>query len=113
LNVATRIVTGGVAVSWTAEARGSAIISYSVLIRKADGQTYIQESVACLGTTANIIFDQGCTIPIATLQDGTYNLPWGSSIYATIVANNDYGPSIPSEPGNGAIILTVPTMPTV
>lgn len=84
-----------------------------MLIRQADGQTYTQESVACLGTSATILFSQGCTIPVATLLAAPYNLPWGSSIFATILATNAYGTSVQSDPGNGAIILTVPSMPSV
>jgi len=38
-------------------------------------------------------------------------LPWGSSIYAEIVAINLLGNSIMSLPGNGAIILTYPDAP--
>jgi hypothetical protein len=40
-----------------------------------------------------------------------FNLPWGSSIYATITAANIVGDSLASEPGNGAIILTNPDAP--
>lgn len=38
-------------------------------------------------------------------------MPWGSSIYAKVIAINLYGPSIESSVGNGAIILTVPDAP--
>ena len=39
-------------------------------------------------------------------------MPWGSSVYATITAYNVVGDSDASEPGNGAIILTIPDAPT-
>lgn len=41
-----------------------------------------------------------------------FNLPWGSSVYAKIVATNAYGNSLSSDFGNGAIILTNPDAPT-
>jgi len=50
---------------------------------------------------------------VSTLRDSPYNLPWGSSIFAVITATNAYGTSVASDPGNGAIILTVPDKPTV
>jgi len=37
-----------------------------------------------------------------------YVLPWGSNVYAKVVAYNIYGDSTTSEPGFQAIILTVP-----
>jgi len=36
---------------------------------------------------------------------------WGMSVYSTVSATNDYGTSIDSNSGNGAIILTVPSPP--
>jgi len=40
-----------------------------------------------------------------------YQLSWGSSIYAKIIAYNYYGYSVESPKGNGAIILTYPDSP--
>ena len=53
-----------------------------------------------------------CQIPISTLITNPFSLPWGSSIYANIIATNSYGDSIVSDAGNGAIILTIPDAPT-
>lgn len=50
---------------------------------------------------------------MSTLLADPYNLPYGSSIYAIITATNAYGSSVASEAGNGAIILTIPSKPTV
>jgi hypothetical protein len=44
-------------------------------------------------------------------MEAPFNLPWGSSIYATVSSTNTYGVSIDSTPGNGAVILTVPDRP--
>jgi uncharacterized membrane protein (UPF0182 family) len=40
-----------------------------------------------------------------------YSLPWGSNIYAKVIAYNIYGDSLVSEPGYEAIILTTPDAP--
>lgn len=40
-----------------------------------------------------------------------YNLPWGSHVYAKVIAYNIYGDSMTSEAGFEAIILTVPNAP--
>jgi hypothetical protein len=40
-----------------------------------------------------------------------FNLPWGSSIFATVTATNTVGTSAISQAGNGAIILTNPDPP--
>jgi hypothetical protein len=50
-------------------------------------------------------------VPITTLRASTYNLPWGSSVYAKVVAYNLYGNSATSAVGNGAVILTIPDAP--
>jgi hypothetical protein len=45
------------------------------------------------------------------LIGSSFQHPWGSSIYAKIVAYNTYGYSSESADGNGAIILTYPDAP--
>jgi hypothetical protein len=41
-----------------------------------------------------------------------FNLAWGQSVYAQLVAYNAYGDSVVSESGNGAVLQTVPDAPT-
>lgn len=41
-----------------------------------------------------------------------FNLEWGASIYAKIIAINAYGYSLASDEGNGAYITTTPDAPT-
>lgn len=53
-----------------------------------------------------------CTIPVTALRTNPYNLEWGSSVYAKIIATNSYGNSLESLEGNGAIITTTPDVPT-
>jgi hypothetical protein len=45
------------------------------------------------------------------LRELPYSLPWGSSVYAYVVAQNGYGVSSSSTVKNGAIILTNPDAP--
>lgn len=40
-----------------------------------------------------------------------YNLPWGSSVFADVLATNIIGSSGTSLEGNGAIILITPDSP--
>lgn len=39
-------------------------------------------------------------------------MPWGSSVFARIIAINIYGQSAESPVGNGAIIIRAPDQPT-
>lgn len=50
---------------------------------------------------------------ILDLVAAPFNLPWGSSIFATITAENFYGFGDESDAANGAIILTNPDAPLV
>jgi len=50
-------------------------------------------------------------VPITSLRSEPFNLAFGSSIYAKVLAFNIYGDSLMSAEGNGAIILTVPNPP--
>jgi hypothetical protein len=53
-----------------------------------------------------------CTIPVSTLRAAPYSLPYGSSIFAKLIAINEKGASTESNAGNGAIIITYPDPPT-
>ena len=52
-----------------------------------------------------------CSIPTSVLRNSPFNMPWGSSIFAKVLANNIYGSSAFSNQGNGAVILTIPDAP--
>jgi hypothetical protein len=52
-----------------------------------------------------------CTIPVTIFRTSPYDLAWGSSIYAKVIATNLYGDSTESTEGNGAIITTTPDAP--
>jgi hypothetical protein len=53
-----------------------------------------------------------CLIPVSVLRTTPFNLEWGSSVYAKVVASNIYGDSLASSVGNGAIITINPDPPT-
>jgi hypothetical protein len=48
---------------------------------------------------------------VIDLKEVPYEIPWGSEVYAQIIAMNAYGNSEASEPGNGAIIIDYPDIP--
>jgi hypothetical protein len=48
---------------------------------------------------------------VQTLREEPFSLDWGDSVYATIIAVNDYGDSATSQPGNGAVIITYADAP--
>lgn len=52
-----------------------------------------------------------CTIHVTIFRSSPYDLPWGSSVYAKVIATNIYGDSIESLEGNGAVITTTPDAP--
>ena len=98
-----------VVVSWDVNNGGSPITNFVVQIRESDGLTYTAESVACKSDDSTVLSTKSCTIPIPTLRAEPYSLPFGTSVYAKVTATNSYGTSVISAPGNGAVILTVPT----
>lgn len=90
---------------------GSTITEYQILIRQSDGSTYSQDLTDCNGADSTIIQTRRCTIPFDTLRAAPFSLPWGSSIYAKIVATNIMGNSLNSIAGNGAKITREPDPP--
>lgn len=72
---------------------------------------FTQELVDCDGSDPGIIAAEECTIEYSRLLSAPFLLPFGSSIHAQVDAQNFYGTSKMSEVGNGALILTVPSMP--
>ena len=46
-----------------------------------------------------------------TLKATPFEIPWGDSIWAKIIAINAYGESVASIAGNGATIITYPDAP--
>lgn len=50
-------------------------------------------------------------MPSASFIQAPFNLPYGSDIYAKIIAVNVKGDSVMSDEGNGGVIQTVPDAP--
>ena len=96
-----------VTIIWVAPYNGgSAITGYAVAIRQSDGSTYTTELANCNVAATT------CTVPISVLQASPYNLAWGASVYATVLATNVVGSSSASTAGNGAVITTNPDPPS-
>lgn len=73
--------------------------------------TFTEELTYCDGAETAIMTAAQCTVPITDLRASPYNLNWGDSIYAKVSAINNYGQSLYSLEGNGAVILTNPDAP--
>jgi hypothetical protein len=97
-----------VVVTWTEpDNGGSPITGYKVSFKQSE-TNWITESVNCDMTSSTLTT---CTIPVTTFTT-YFSLDWGSSIYAKVIATNNYGDSLESLEGNGAVITTTPDPPT-
>jgi hypothetical protein len=100
-----------VVINWAAPSdNGSPITGFKVLIRQ-NNLVYTEELVNCDGSETSIITASKCSVPISVLIVTPYSLPWGANVFAKVIAYNIYGDSLTSEPGNEAIILTIPDSP--
>lgn len=52
-----------------------------------------------------------CLTPAQLLNDAPYSLPWGSSVFARVLATNIYGSSEYSVEGNNGVIVRIPDAP--
>jgi hypothetical protein len=101
-----------VVIDWTAPySGGSVITSYTIEIRTADVTIWQVDSTDCDGSDSTIIAATQCTVLVSTLKSAPFEIAWGSSIYAKVIATNYLGSSLASQAGNGAIILTYPDEP--
>jgi hypothetical protein len=76
-----------------------------------DGSSYTTALANCNGSDAPIVAALKCSVPIAVLKVLPFNLAWGASVSAKVVAINSYGPSTVSTAGNGAILVAAPDAP--
>lgn len=108
----TTLQDTNVLISWAAPFnQGSAITSYKIQIRQSDNVSYSLELTDCDGSQNIFIAQTKCSIPVSVLRGSPFNLPWGASVYATVVATNVYGDSGVSSAGNGAVLMTYPDAP--
>ena len=107
----TSISGTNVLISWVmADDGGSVITSFTVKIRQSDNSTYTATNL-CDGTSASVISSSSCLVSVMALTVAPYNLTWGSSVFATVLATNIIESSGTSLEGNGAIILMTPDSP--
>ena len=108
----TSVSTSNIIISWEEpEDNGSPITAYKILIRKSDDTTFAQDLTNCDGTQADIRTARQCVVPNAVLLAQPFNHNYGASIYAKVIATNQYGDSAVSEIGNGGIMMTNPDAP--
>lgn len=111
-NIATTISGDNVMISWDVpNDRGSPLLSYIVYIRKSDGTTFDIDMTNCDGSDPTILANAECYVPISTLRASSFQLQWGASVWAKVVAVNLYGQSFHSIVANGAVILRAPDTP--
>jgi hypothetical protein len=102
------ITTDEVTVTWIEpDNGGSPVTGFRVSFRQND-LTYSAQSSHCDMTVSTAVT---CVIPVTVFRSTPYDLPWGSSIYAKVIATNLYGDSLESLEGNGAVITTTPDAP--
>lgn len=95
-------IENSVIITWTApDNGGSPITGYTVKVIQSDSVTYSTELNNCDRSSST---STTCTIPVQILRESPFSLPWGSSVYAIVIATNAYGDSAQSNPGNGAVI---------
>jgi hypothetical protein len=97
-------------ISWTApSSNGSPITQYQIQILSSDGVTYYTDTTDCDGSSATVVSNLYCNIPMATLTSSPYSLTLGTLIVAIVSAENEIGWSVPSLPNtNGSYVSGVP-----
>jgi hypothetical protein len=63
---------------------GSVITSYTIKIRLVDGISFTTDLANCNGASAAIISTRTCMVPVTTLRNLPFEIPWASSVWATI-----------------------------
>lgn len=79
-----------VVVSWIAPYDGGYELTGYKLSFRQDDLVYSSELGNCDMTSS---IDVTCTIPVTVFRNAPFNLDWGSSIYAKVIASNVYGDS--------------------
>jgi hypothetical protein len=105
----TTVLDGtNILISWkTPFNQGSPIDYYKIHIRHNDNSSYSLDLANCDGSKPIFLTadPKQCSVPVSVLRD-KFSLPWGSPVYATVIAHNMYGDSLTSLPGSGARIIT-------
>jgi hypothetical protein len=90
---------------------GDAVSRYDVLVRTNDGVTFNQSLANCDGSSAIVLGEASCDIPATAFNEAPFNLPWGSELFAKIVAVNSKGSSSESDVSSGAFLYRRPDKP--
>lgn len=61
------------------------------MIRQSDGSTYTEETNYCDASTATIIADKYCLVPMTVLRASPYSLSYGTLVVAEVQAYNAKG----------------------
>jgi hypothetical protein len=91
---------------------GKQITGYNIYFRQSD-DIYSKQLMYCDGSDLTVISETACTIPLSVFTALPYNLELGDSINIKLTALNDYGESLVSEYGGGAVIQLVPDAPVL
>jgi hypothetical protein len=106
----TTLSLDDITVTWIEpDGYGYPLSGYIVSIRESDETTYTVDLTNCDMSSSTLTT---CTIPITALLAAPYNLEWGSSVFAKVIAKNTFEQSEESSEGDGAFILTFPDEPT-
>lgn len=98
-----------VTISWTApDDNSDAISSYHILILKADGVEYAEETTNCDGADSTILAAAQCLVLLTDLRTD-FGLGYGGLVVARVRASNSLGDGSYSQPNTaGATIQTEP-----
>lgn len=81
------------------------------MIKNSEG-FYIEDNTNCDGSTATIMTNKYCDIPLTTLQANPFDLSQGDLVSVIANATNNYGTSTNSSASTtGAYIEVVPLQP--
>jgi len=109
--VTTTTNGGDIIVHWQKPYNGGTpITGYRVKWRQSDEVTFT-ESVALCDQQNDLALE--CTADNYLLYEAPFNLPWGTSVYAKVLAINARGESQLSQEGNGALLLRAPDAPVL
>jgi hypothetical protein len=72
---------------------------------------FSEELTQCDGSETLITQNAQCSISSVLLNQAPFSIEWGTSVYAKIIAINQYGESLASLEGNGGILITNPDAP--
>jgi hypothetical protein len=78
-------------------------------ILQSDGTTYTPAT--CNVASISCMTGCTCTVAITSLKTAPYNLANGANVFAKVLAKNAVGSSAYSSAGNGAVLLSEPSIP--